>query len=222
MYSSVIWESLFISCIFPIGVWLIDDQSMRKKKKKKKKTKKQNKKKTQWYVCVWNLAPLGTYVTFWGPFIGYICHCGFLWDFYMSFHSLSHSCHAFGVSRVHVRVLWYPMLLGPWLICIRYERWVTFLLGSPDHCLISTIPSLVIWLSLIVLIWIDHHSFPFLIALLCISSPISRSSFHFYPFPTYWYTFLFWYLLHINHIFHWWFDYSSFSHFAIDISFGYL
>ena len=36
-----------------------------------------------------------------------------------------------------------------------------------------------IWLSLIVLIWIDHHSFPFLIALLCISLPISRSSFHF-------------------------------------------
>ena len=51
------------------------------------------------------------------------------------FHSLSHSCYAFGVSRVHVRVLWDPMLLGSWLIYIRYERWVTFLLGSPDHCL---------------------------------------------------------------------------------------
>ena len=54
----------------------------------------------------------------------------------MSFHSLSHSCYAFGVSRVHVRVLWDPMLLGSWLICIRYEKWVTFLLGSTDHCFI--------------------------------------------------------------------------------------
>ena len=68
-------------------------------------------------------------------FIGYICHFGFLWDFYMSFHSLNHSCYAFGVLGVHVIVLWYPMLFGSWLIRIRYERWVIFLLGSPDHCL---------------------------------------------------------------------------------------
>ena len=88
----------------------------------------------QWYVRIWYLTPLGTFVTFWGLFIGYICHYGFLWDFYMGSHSLSHSCYAFGVSRVHVRVLWDPMLLGSWLICIRYERWVTFLLGSSDHC----------------------------------------------------------------------------------------
>ena len=144
------------------------------------KIKKQKKgKKTYWFVFVQYPTPLGTYIIFWGLFIGYIWHCGFLWDVYMSFHSLSHSCYAFGVSRVHVRVLWDPMLFGSWLIYIRYERWVTFLLGSPDHCLIPTIPSLVIWLSLIVLIWIDHHSFPFLIALLCISSPIFRSLFHF-------------------------------------------
>ena len=32
----------------------------------------------------------------------------------------------------------------------------------------------------------------------------------FYPFPTYWYTFLIWYLLHIIHMFHWWFDHLSF------------
>ena len=78
--------------------------------------------------------------------IGHLCHLlrsiyrvylslwilvRFLWVF----HSLSHSCYAFGVSRVHVIVLWYPMLLGSWLICIRYERWIIFLLGSPDHCL---------------------------------------------------------------------------------------
>ena len=79
-------------------------------------------------------------------------------EMFMSFHSLSHSCYAFGVSRVRVRVLWDHMLLGSWLIYIRYERWVIFLLGSPDHCLIPTIPSLVIWLSFIVLTWVDHHS----------------------------------------------------------------
>ena len=43
---------------------------------------------------------------------------------------------------------------------------------------LSPIPSLVIWLSLIVLIWVDHHSLHFLMALFCIPSPISRSSFH--------------------------------------------
>ena len=32
----------------------------------------------------------------------------------------------------------------------------------------------------------------------------------FYTFPTYWYTFLIWYLLHIIHMFHWWFDHLSF------------
>ena len=136
------------------------------------------KKKAQWYVHVWYLVPLGIYATFWGSFIGYIWHCGFLWDVYMSFHSLSHSCYAFGVSRVHVRVLWDPMLLGSWLIYIRYERWVTFLLGTPNHCLIPTIPSFVIWLSFIVLTWVDHHSFYFLIAFFCISLPLSRSLFH--------------------------------------------
>ena len=121
--------------------------------------------------------------------IGHLCHLlRFIYWVYLSlwvfvsflwvFHSLSHSCYAFGVSRVHVRVLWDPMLFGSWLIYIRYERWVTFLLGSPDHCLIPTIPSLVIWLSFIVLTWVDHHSFHFLIAFFCIILPLSRSLFH--------------------------------------------
>ena len=35
-----------------------------------------------------------------------------------------------------------------------------------------------IWLSFIVPIWVDHHSFHFLIALFCIPSPLSKSSFH--------------------------------------------
>ena len=55
-------------------------------------------------------------------FLGIFVIVGSCEIFYMSFHSLSHSCYAFGVLGVHVRVLWYPMLLGPWLICIRYER----------------------------------------------------------------------------------------------------
>ena len=144
--------------------------------------------------------------------------CEFLWVF----QSLSHSCYAFGVSRVHVRVLWDPMLLGSWLICIRYERWVTFLLGSPDHCLIPIIPSLVIWLSFIVLTWVDHHSFHFLFVFFCIPLPLSRSSFHFLSIP---------YLLipitdlipswHHSHIFIDGLTIHPFSHFVIDIPFGY-
>ena len=114
-------HSLYLSHWSSIYWWSKHTQS------KKTKTKKIiNKEKAQWYVHIWNLSPLGTYVTFWGSFIGYICHCGFLWDFYMSFHSLSYSCYVFGVSRVHERVLWDPMLLGSRLICIRYERWVTY------------------------------------------------------------------------------------------------
>ena len=34
------------------------------------------------------------------------------------------------------------------------------------------------WLSFIVLIWVDHHSFHFVIAFFCVPSPLSRSSFH--------------------------------------------
>ena len=103
----------------------------------------------------------------------------FLWVF----HSLSHSCYTFGVLRVYVRVLWDPMLLLSRLICIRYERWityerwVTFYSGLRINVLLI-IPSLVIWLSFIVLIWVDHHSFHFLIALFYISSSLSRSSLH--------------------------------------------
>ena len=35
----------------------------------------------------------------------------------------------------------------------------------------------------------------------------------FYSFPTYWYPLPIWYLPHIIHIFHWWFDHSSFLSF---------
>ena len=96
----------------------------------------------------------------------------------MSFHSLSHSCYALRVSRVHVRVQRDPMLLGSWLICIRYERWVTFLLGSSDHCPIlhSIIGDMTFlyctnmgWSSFIPLSY--WHFF-------CVPSHFSRSSFH--------------------------------------------
>ena len=40
-----------------------------------------------------------------------------------------------------------------------------------------------IWLSFIVLTWVDHHSFHFLIAFFCIPLPLSRSSFHFLSIP---------------------------------------
>ena len=97
MYSLVIWESLFIPYIFPIGVWFIDDQSMRKKKKKKiksnqiksnkkktKKKKKEKKRKAQWYAHVWYLVPLGIYATFEDHLLGIFVIVGFC-EFFMSF-----------------------------------------------------------------------------------------------------------------------------------------
>ena len=40
-----------------------------------------------------------------------------------------------------------------------------------------------IWPSFIVLTWVDHHSFHFLIVFFCIPLPLSRSSFHFLSIP---------------------------------------
>ena len=165
--------------------------------------------------------------------IGHLCHIlRFIYRVYLSlwvfvsflwvFHSLGDFCYAFGVSRVHMRVLWDPMLLGSCLIYTRYERWVIFLLGSPDHCLThhSIIGDMTFlycanigWSSLLPL---SHCFLLYHITSFQIFVP------PFYPFPTYWYIFFIWYLLHIMHMFHWWFDHSSFSYFAIDISFGYL
>ena len=82
-----------------------------------------------------------------------------------TFCSLSHSCYAFGVSRV------YSLLYGYGLIIIHS----TFSLPS----------------------FMCHHIFLDF-----------RPTF--YLLPTYWYTFLIWYLLHIIHMFHWWFDHLSF------------
>ena len=59
--------------------WWLEHAQKKQTNKKKKERKKE---KAQWHVCVWYLAPLGTYITFWGLFTGYIWHCGFLWDVY--------------------------------------------------------------------------------------------------------------------------------------------
>ena len=63
---------------------------------------------------------------------------------------------------------------------------------------------LLYWYGLIIIhstfLWpyfVSHHLFPDL-----------RSTF--YPFPTYWYTFMIRYFLHIIHMFHWWSDHLSF------------
>ena len=155
----------------------------------------------QWYVCVWYLAPLGTYITFWGLFIGYICHCGLLWDFYTSFHSLSHFCYAFGVLGIHVRFYGILCFLDHgWYVLGMRDEWP--LLGSPDHCLThhSIIGDMTFlyytnmcWSSFIPLshypYFISHYLFPDLCST-------------FYLFPTYWYTLLIRYLLHIIQMFH--------------------
>ena len=142
--------------------------------------------------------------------------------FYMSFHSLSYSCYVFGVSRVHVRVLWDPMLLGSWLICIRYERWVNFLLGSPNHCLIHhSIIGDMTFLYCTNMGW----SSSILLSHCLLLYPITSFRIFIPPFI---------YSLHIDTRF--WFDTffpsftcfidglitHPFSHFAIDMSFGYL
>ena len=83
------------------------------------------------------------------------------------------------------------------------------LLGSLDHCLthhsiIGDDFPLLHWYGLIIIhstfslsSFVSHHLFPNL-----------HSTF--YPFPTSWYTFLIWCLLHTIHMFHWWFDHLSF------------
>ena len=87
------------------------------------------------------------------------------------------------------------------------------LLGSPDHCLIhhSIIGDMTFlyctnmgWSSLIPL----SHCF-----LLYPITSFQNLCSTFYSFPTYWYPLLIWYLFHIIHIFHWWFDHSSFLSF---------
>ena len=142
-------------------------------------------------------------------------------EIFMSFHSLSHSCYAFGVLGIHMRVLWYSMLIGSWLLCIRYERWVIFFTKVSGSLSNSSFHH---W-------WYD---FPLLyqhgLIIHCLSLPSFVSH---YLFPDIHSTF-FIHSLHINT--HFWFDtfFTSFtcfidgltthpfSHFAIDISFGYL
>ena len=100
-------------------------------------------------------------------------------EIFMHFHSLSHSRYAFRVLRVHVRVLWDPMLLGSWLICIRYEIWVTFLLRSLNHCLIHHS----IMGDMIYLCCTDMHCSSFLFTFLLHSFEIpSFLSYYLFPF----------------------------------------
>ena len=68
-----------------------------------------------------------------------------------------------------------------WYVLGMRDEWpFTRVSGSLSY---PPFPSLVIWLSFIVLIWVDHHSFHFLIAFFCISPPLSRSSFHILSIP---------------------------------------
>ena len=84
MCSLVIGESLFIPYIFSVEFDLLMIRVVcalfRKKKNKKKERKNKDKRNKNWYVCIWYLIPLGTYVIFWGLFIGYIHHWGFMWE----------------------------------------------------------------------------------------------------------------------------------------------
>ena len=151
----------------------------------------------------------------------YICHCGFLWDFYMSFHSLSHSCYAFGL----LGVLWEFYGILCFLVMVdMYWVWEMsdLLLGSPDHCLIHhSIIGDMTFLYCTNMSWSSFIPLSYCLTLYLLTHfQIFVPLFiHFLHIDTH---FLFWYLLHIIHMFHWWFDYSSFSHFATVISFAYL
>ena len=124
--------------------------------------------------------------------------CEFLWVF----QSLSHSCYTFGVSRVHVRVLWDPMLLGSCLIYTRYERWVISLLGPLDHCL--TNHSIIGDMTFLYCTNMGWSSFIPLSHCL-ILYPITSFQIFLSPFIHFLYidTFLVRYFLHIIHMFHW-------------------
>ena len=69
-----------------------------------------------------------------------------------------------------------------------------------------------IWLSFIYRLIIIHSTFSLPYFVSHHLFPDLHSTF--YPFPTYWYTFLIQYLLHIIHMLDWWFDHLSFLSFC--------
>ena len=124
MCSSVIGGSLFIPYIFSVEFDLLMIRVCTFfRKRKDKKEKEINKKKRIDMFCIWYLASSGTYVIFWGLFIGYMHHWGFMWEnknkerkknallcLYMVSCSIGHLCHLLRVVyrvysslRVHVR-----------------------------------------------------------------------------------------------------------------------
>ena len=157
-----------------------------------------------WYVCIWYLIHLGTYITFWGPFIGYIYHWGFLWDLYES------CCFLLLEISMHLEcsdIMWefFEILLlldHGWGVLWVWEM-SDFLLGSLDHFFlyhsiisVMTLPSLH-WYGLIITHFffsMAFYAFPWLFFLILIL--------HFIHF-LYRYTFLIRYPVHIILLIYW-------------------
>ena len=83
------------------------------------------------------------------------------------------------------------------------------LLRSLDHCL-HYHPSLLIRFSLVVLIWVGHHSLHFLAYPLRFPSSLFMLVIPYLFLFLHWYTSLIYYPLHIHHILYWQPDHFSF------------
>ena len=117
-----------------------------------------------------------------------------------------------------MRVLWDPSFHGSGLIYIGCEDWVTHHLGL-RIIVFTTIPFLVIWFSLIALIWVGHHSLHLLASLIRFPSSLFILVTP-YLSLSYIDTCL-WFISfsHIHHILHWQPDHFSFLlYFIIDTS----
>ena len=100
MYSSVVRESLFIPYIFSLE---LDSLMIRAcAKKKKLKIRKKGKKKKRNDMLMYGIS---FHWAFMPPFEVHLLGIFVIVGFCEFFQSLSHSCYAFGVSRVYMRVL---------------------------------------------------------------------------------------------------------------------
>ena len=104
---------------------------------------------------------------------------GFIWEFYEILYFLDHGWYVLGM-----RDEWHFTRVSESLSYPLFHHWWY------DFPLLYWYGLIIIHFTFSLPYFVSHHLFLDL-----------RSTF--YPFPTYWYTFFIWYLLHIIHMFHW-------------------
>ena len=102
-----------------------------------------------------------------------------MWAYLKASRSLRYSC--FLSNNSLVRVLWDPSLHGSGLVYIGCEDWVTHHYDL-QITVFTSIPSLVIWFSLVALIWVSHHPCIFSLLSFIFDHPFSWWLFHIYSF----------------------------------------